>query len=600
MSITPEPTSQSSERNPNAISDQPSNPANANLPNEPGSPTIQKKPMRLWPIWVIVLLALAFSLGLYFRFPDNVYGILGAFGGPLLATIMIMMWWLFFSRLTWAQKGLGALGFIGIGVGVMLLAHKEMTLPWWVMGVPLATIIAALFWSLTFWLPKTIRVVGLVAVILLAISPGLILRYPGSIGRGVPNFMLRWQMTSEEKGSLYRAPQANAMKEAIISESVDWTQFRGPNRAGVVNMTIPDGWIKNPGEPLWKHPCGMGWSSFVVVGDYLFTQEQRKDKKDDPEDKEYEVVVCYEAETGKEVWTYRNGEKPFHERQGGPGPRATPTFDDGHLYTMSANGVLSCVNAQIGEKSWEIDIAKYNKTPIPQWGFSASPLVWNDFVIVQGGGKKKQPLLLAFNKRIGKKDGELAPVWKSGEGPTGHCSPKLVELDGVEQILMMSGKGLHSFDPASGKELWKYVWPLSAEAQIVVMPGVIDDNSIVIGGAQNAGLIRLQLKKPEEDEDGKWTIDDKVWEEPNTRFNPHFNDFVIHKGHLYGLNYGVLGSVNLEDEGKENWRRGRYGCGQILLVGDNLLVLSEEGDVVLVAADPKEFRELGRFRAIEG
>jgi outer membrane protein assembly factor BamB len=274
----------------------------------------------------------------------------------------------------------------------------------------------------------------------------------------------------------------------------------------------------------------------------------------------------------------------------GPGPRATPTFHAGRLYAFGANGHLSCLDAASGKSLWSRDVVADSKAPIPQWGFSSSPLVAQGMVTVFAGAPKAKTLL-AYNA----KNGELA--WTASVGPESdkaamsYCSPQLATIHGVDQILLATDAGLSAFEPASGRELWYHSWPADNTARIV-QPALVGDGDVLLGA--RIGTRRVSIRRDGE----SWSTEEK-WTSRKIRL--YFNDVVIVNGYLYGFDSGKLECVSVKD-GSEAWRARGYGNGQVLLLADQglLLVLSEDGNVALVSAQPEKHVELCRFKAIEG
>ncbi len=364
---------------------------------------------------------------------------------------------------------------------------------------------------------------------------------------------------------------------ALTLASGDWPDFRGENRQGELHgAQIPTDWKAAPPKLLWKQRIGPAWSSLVVLGNRLFTQEQRG--KD-------EAVVCLDAATGKELWSHLN-EGRFSDGQAGAGPRSSPVFADGRIYTMGATGVVNCLDAATGKQIWSKDAAKEAGANAPMWGFSSSPLVTAGMVIVYAGGPGDKRLM-AYRA----KDGQLA--WSAASGPISYSSPQLVHFGTDTQVLFISDEGLIALDPATGKQRWSYEAPGHGMWR-VAQPRQINGSSILFG-SEDLGLVRLDLAPQS---DGTWTTN-VAWKSQALR--PAYNDFVYQDGSIYGLDKGLLCCVDAKT-GERRWKQGRYGFGQILLLADQklLFVISEYGQGVLVAANPERFQEVGHFEAIAG
>jgi outer membrane protein assembly factor BamB len=275
---------------------------------------------------------------------------------------------------------------------------------------------------------------------------------------------------------------------------------------------------------------------------------------------------------------------------GGPGPRATPTFHAGRLYAFGANGHLSCLDAASGKSLWLRDVVADSKASVPQWGFASSPLVAQGMVTVFAGAPKAKTLLAYRTEK-----GELA--WTASVGPASdkaalsYSSPQLATIQGVEQILLATDAGLSAFEPASGRELWHHSWPADNVARIV-QPALVGDGDVLIG--TRIGTRRIRVRRDGE----SWSTEEK-W--TNRKIKLYFNDVVIVNDYSYGFDSGKLECIRLED-GSAAWQTRGYGNGQVLLLADQglLLVLSEDGNVALVSAQPQKHQELCRFKAIEG
>jgi outer membrane protein assembly factor BamB len=220
------------------------------------------------------------------------------------------------------------------------------------------------------------------------------------------------------------------------------------------------------------------------------------------------------------------------------------------------------------------------------WGFSSSPLVAGDLVIVYAGGPGDKGLL-AYQISDGK------PAWSVATGPVSYSSPQLVTLGKEPQVLLLSDAGLIAVDPKTGKLRWNYETS-TRQMWRVAQPRQIADRSIVLG-SEDLGLMRLDLMPHS---DGTWTSS-VAW---TTRaLRPAYNDFVYQDGFIYGFDEGFGCCVDAQT-GTRRWKGGRYGHGQLVLLADQklLFVISEYGNGVLVSAGPDKHEELGRFEAISG
>jgi outer membrane protein assembly factor BamB len=336
----------------------------------------------------------------------------------------------------------------------------------------------------------------------------------------------------------------------------------------VRGVRIETDWSASPPVELWRRPVGPGWSSFAVRGNLLYTQEQRGNE---------EVVACYHATTGQPVWAHRDAAR-FFESNAGAGPRATPTLSQGRVYTFGATGILNALDAADGSVVWSRNVLSDNGAEVPNWGFSSSPLVVDDLVIVAAAGQ-----LLAYDLATGD------PRW-SGPAGQGYSSPHLVTIDGVAQILLMGGAGATSVAPADGNVLWEHPWKGSP----IVQPAMTADGGVLIVANAASGTRRLAVARGP----GGWTVEER-W--TSLGLKPYFNDFVVHDGHAFGFDGRILACIDLED-GARKWKGGRYGNGQLVLLPDQdvLLVLSEEGELALVGATPDQFTELARYPVIQG
>jgi len=534
------------------------------------------KSLRLWPGVMIVILQWL----LWFIVPkiiaDEMATLIGVFGG-MLGWLAIIVWWLFFSRASKSERWIAVILMPVALVGTFYIIHESIAtggqgMMFYIYSLPILSFAFVIWAVASLPLSNQLRRVTMVATILLACGLWTLLRSNGVSGDFIADFTWRWTETHEELllAQTDDEPIALLSDTAATKTGYDWPGFRGPNSDGTIrNVRIKTDWSVSPPVELWRRPIGPGCSSFAVRGDLLYTQEQRG---------EDEIVTCYMVSTGKLVWRHRDATR-FWDSHAGAGPRGTPTLNGDHVYTFGATGILNVLNAWDGTVVWSRNVASDTDTKDSGWGFTSSPLVVDDVVIVAATGK-----LAAYNISTGD------PLWFGLDGGDSYSSPHLLTIDGVAQVLLMSGAGATSFVPTDGTLLWQHPWLRDTR---IVQPALTADGDVLISAGGRKGMRRIAVAQgPDE-----WKIEER-W--ISTGLRPDFNDFVVHKGHVFGFNGSMLGCIDVKD-GKRKWKEGRYG-GQLLLLADQdlLLVLSEKGELVMVEATPEKFTELARVPAIEG
>lgn len=359
----------------------------------------------------------------------------------------------------------------------------------------------------------------------------------------------------------------------------DFPRFLGAaGDAMLSGAKVAGAWTATPPKLLWKVRVGEGWSSFAIVGGYCFTQEQ-----DGPE----ECVVCRKIRTGEEVWRRRAAAR-LEGSMGGTGPRATPTVAEGRVYALGATGMLCCLDAADGKPLWSVDTLKDNGAADNlAHGVCGSPLVHAGKVIVSPPGKGG-PALVAYAAADGKR------LWQACPRQASYSSPQLAMLCGAPQILVYCGDGVSAHAPADGKELWFFPWTnnvqVNASQPLAVAAA---EGRLLVSTGYGQGSALIEAAKGE----GGWRVK-TLWD--NRRLlQAKFTTAVIFDGHVYGLDNGILCCLDPKD-GKQLWKGGRYGHGQLLLAGDRLIVQAEDGAVALVEPNPKELRERGRIKALAG
>ena len=545
--------------------------------------------LRLWPGVVIIATQLLVT-GLSVRLDPGTFStFMVSLCAPVIGVLLLAVWWIGFSRVSPRDRWLIPVCFLAVCCATYLFSHKSLTssrgsvsdipIPMYLMIYPLAmaTSLGLLWLVLSFRLSWPARRLGLVLVPMLPGVLFVLLRLEGTDGNMSPEWAWRWNPSpGDDLPPIPPFPSISLPSPPAEPGPHDWPAFRGPKRDGrLTGVNVETNWAVRPPREVWRKRLGPGWSSMCVIGPRLFTQEQRGDN---------EAVMCYEAATGELIWVHQDVAR-FEETHAGVGPRATPTYHAGKLYTLGGNGLLNCLSAATGESIWSRQITEDARAKPSQWGYSSSPLVWHGIVSVFAGGPEGRSLLGYVAE-----SGELR--WSSGEGVDSYCSPQPATINGVEQILLSTEKGLSAFDPVKGTVLWKHAW-LTPNNTRVTQPTLAEGKDVLFGSGYGIGLRRVSAGSDAGPSREIWTT---------KAISPYYNDLVVHKDHLFGFHEGqFLTAVRLKD-GRKRWRELGYSNGQMLLLAEQglLLVQTEKGDVALLEANPEQLVELGRFSALKG
>jgi outer membrane protein assembly factor BamB len=357
--------------------------------------------------------------------------------------------------------------------------------------------------------------------------------------------------------------------------STYWADFRGPGRLGHYDQaSIRTAWPSEGLKPLWKQPSGGGYASFSIAHGVAFTIEQRRDK---------EVVAAYDLRTGRERWTAAWSAR-FSEPMGGDGPRATPVWNDGTVYALGATGELRCLDAGSGQTLWRKNILEDNDATNLQWGMAASPLIVGDAVIVQPGGPGGRSVV-AYDRRTGNR------LWSALDDKAAYTSAVLVTIDGQPQLLTITATRAVGLSLVDGSLLWEFPWATYSGIS-ATEPMLVGANRVFLSSGYDKGAALLQLTRQ-----GAGYEATEVWS--SKRLKARFNGPVLHDGYIYGLDEGILTCIDVAT-GEQKWKGGRYGYGQLLLASGHLVILTEDGDLVLVRATPEKLDEQAHFTALSG
>jgi len=361
--------------------------------------------------------------------------------------------------------------------------------------------------------------------------------------------------------------------------TLDWPDFRGPNRDGIYRGPVRIDWPASGLTPIWKQPVGGGYASFVTARGRAFTIEQRGPQ---------EVAAAYDIATGRELWT-NTWNAAFKEMMGGDGPRATPTWSDGRVYFLGATGELRAIDEASGRVAWRRNILDDNGASNLQWGMAAAPLIVDGTVVVLPGGGNGRSVV-AYDAATG------ARRWSALDDQAAYSSPMLVSIGGVRQILVFTASRLIGITPGGGRLLWEYPWRTAYDVN-ASQPLVIGGNRVFIstGYGTGAAVIELTPAHGAGVQSPSFTVRE-VWK--NIRMKNQFTSSLLHEGYIYGLDESILACVDAAT-GELQWKGGRYGYGQTMLAGGHIIVLTEGGEMALVRATPAKHEEISRFRIFD-
>ena len=347
-------------------------------------------------------------------------------------------------------------------------------------------------------------------------------------------------------------------------QSTGWPQWLGPDRNGISSETGLFG--DEPSfEESWRVQGGKGFSGLSVVGNRLYTMYIHSGD---------EYAVCLDASNGEVLWRTRT-DGMLMERQGGDGPRATPTVADGIVYVSSAYGKLYALDSQTGSPKWSHDLASEFGSKRPRWGFCPSPLVAGDLVLIEAGGTGGHSLI-AFDKT----SGDVA--WKTGSDKLGYSSPITTTIGQTHQAVFFTGYGLISVAPQHGQVLWKHPWKTRHNVNAAT-PVFIPPNRFFISSGYGTGASVVEVSATDRGYSAK-----EIWR--NKEMENHFATSIYYQGHLYGFDGSILKCLDAET-GSEKWKARGYGKGTLIIADGHLVLLGERGNLGIAEATPAGFVE---------
>jgi outer membrane protein assembly factor BamB len=363
---------------------------------------------------------------------------------------------------------------------------------------------------------------------------------------------------------------------ASLARAGDWPQFLGPFRNNTLtNVSLAD-WPADGPKKLWEKSVGQGFAGPVVVSNRVVLFHRVDDM---------ERVSCFNATDGAEFWktdaptAYRD-DFGFDE-----GPRATPAIDSGRVFTYGAEGKLQCLEFATGKRLWNVDCREKLGARKGWFGIACSPLVENGRVFLNTGGTGSSAVA-AFDSSSGKS------LWKSGEDEASYSSPVTATLGGERLVLFFSRSGLLAVQPANGSVAFQFPWRSRDDASVNAATPIVVGNLIFLSASYGTGAVLLE---------SNGTGAKKVWSSDEA-LSSHYTTSVYRDGFLYGFHgrqemRPAFRCVEFKT-GKVRWSRENFGAGNVLLLNDTLLILTERGELIRAKAAPERWDEVTRAQIL--
>lgn len=368
---------------------------------------------------------------------------------------------------------------------------------------------------------------------------------------------------------------------STIALASDWPQFLGPTRNGVYSGTdLADGWSKDGPPVVWQKKVGQGFSGPVVAAGKVVVFHRVENR---------ETVDCLETQTGKLLWSLAYPTSYRDDFGFDEGPRATPAIVDGRVFTYGAEGMLTCADLATGTKQWNVDTKSEFHAPKGFFGIACSPLVEGETVLLNVGGKNGAGIV-AFNKSDGK------VLWKTADDEASYSSPIVATIAGRRCAFFLTRGALLAAQPTDGKVLFQFPFRPPMRNSVTAATPLLIGDTIFLSASYGTGAALLQLTE---------SAPRKLWASDDALSN-HYATSVYREGFLYGIHGRTdpgfeppasLRCVELKS-GKVMWEQASFGAATLILAGDQLLLLTERGELIRAGASPAAFKANARAQIL--
>jgi outer membrane protein assembly factor BamB len=373
----------------------------------------------------------------------------------------------------------------------------------------------------------------------------------------------------------------------------DWPQWGGPQRdlvwreSGIVESLPAADPATGMLPRVWTAKIGSGYTGPAVAEGRVFVADRIADEN-------LERVLCFDAETGEELW--KHAYETRYSISYPLGPRATPAVDGDRVYALGAVGHLFCIHAATGDVIWQKHLPTDFGTKLPTWGMAGAPLVDGDQVIILAGGKPNA-LVVSLDKRTGEER------WRAldGEEP-GYCSPVILEIGGQRQLIIWHPAAVAALDPAKGTLLWQETFEVQA-GMTISTPRQVANRLFVTGFY--SGPLMIDLGPTGQSPDVLWRTAPSSTEVRNNTLHAVMCTPIVTKDHVYGVgSYGELRCLDA-DSGETVWEtrdatgNGRWWNAFLIPHEDRVVICNEQGEIIFAKLTPDGYHELSRAKLIE-
>jgi outer membrane protein assembly factor BamB len=345
-----------------------------------------------------------------------------------------------------------------------------------------------------------------------------------------------------------------------LAQGADWPNWRGPDYTGISAETDWDPEALNQASIIWDAQVGTGFSTISVANDKAYTSGNIN--------KDTDIIYCFDAATGEELWRHEYPE-PLDPKWYEGGCSATPTIEDGKLYTISKKGRALCLDAVTGAVIWENNL---DFKP-PTWGFSGSPVIIDDIILYNVG---------SAGLALKKKTGEI--FWKSDNDVAGYASPVPYQYEDKTGVLIFAKDSLIGVDAKTGSVMWSYPW--KTKHDVNAADPIIFDNKVFITSGYGHGSALVDISGPEPT---------TAWQNKNMR--AHMSGPVLIDGYLYGFDDNKLVCLDWKT-GEQQWTEKTPKKGSLSAARDKLIIIGEKGTLYIVQASPKEYKEISSAKVL--